>query len=79
MSDHMILCLLSLFDVQIFHPAFGTGMERMITMRKIHEGVVPDDWSQSNAELMDVLLRMLNRLPARRPTASEVVSKVSEG
>ena len=49
----------------------------MITMRKIHEGVIPDDWSQSNAELVDVVQRMLNGLPARRPKASEVVAKVS--
>lgn len=61
---------------ELFHPAFGTGMERMLTMRRLHEGRLPEEWSQGNAELVDVLQRMLNRLPSRRPTAAEVVGKL---
>ena len=61
---------------ELFHPAFGTGMERMLTMRKIHEGHMPPEWARENAELVDVLQRMLNRLAGRRPTANEVVNKL---
>ena len=61
---------------ELFHPAFGTGMERMLTMRRLHEGRLPEEWSQGNAELVDVVQRMLNRLPSRRPTAAEVVGKL---
>ncbi|EWM27991.1 eukaryotic translation initiation factor 2-alpha kinase 3 [Nannochloropsis gaditana] len=61
---------------ELFHPAFGTGMERMLTMRKIHEGKMPPAWSDENGEMVEMLGRMLNRLPARRPRAAEVVSKL---
>ena len=51
-------------------------MERMLTMRKIHEGVMPSEWAEGNGELVEVLGRMLNRLPSRRPRAEEVVAKL---
>lgn len=61
---------------ELFHPGFTTGMERMVTMRKVHEGIMPSAWAEGNGELVEVLGRMLNRLPSRRPRAGEVVGKL---
>ena len=54
-------------------------MERMLVMRKIHEGKLPEEWSRGNPDLVDLVKRMLNRLPARRPKATDVVAKVCSG
>jgi len=61
---------------ELFHPGFRTGMERMLTMREIHEGIMPSEWAMGNGELVEVLGRMLNRLPSRRPRAEEMVAKL---
>lgn len=61
---------------ELFHPAFGTGMERMLTMRRLHDGRLPAEWGQGNSALVDVVKRMLSRLPAARPTAAEVVGQL---
>jgi hypothetical protein len=53
-------------------------MERMLVMRKVHEGQLPTEWAAANGELVDLVKRMFNRLPNRRPSAQEVVSKVCE-
>lgn len=63
---------------ELFQPAFTTGMERLLVMRKIHqeEGRLPPDWGQRHPELVDLVQRMINRQPARRPSAADVVAKV---
>lgn len=65
---------------EMCHPPFGTGMERAVVLRSIHDRCLPADWpvQQEQPEVCSLILRMLAESPSERPSAEAVVQCVQE-
>ncbi|KAJ1958372.1 hypothetical protein IWQ62_004910 [Dispira parvispora] len=58
---------------ELLYP-FATGMERVITLKKLREGVFPESFVAARPKETAVILWMMASDPKRRPTAVEILS-----
>ena len=70
---------LGIMFFEMCHPAFATGMERAVVLRNMAKQQLPPAWPirAAHPRLCELLLTLLCKDPAKRPSARQVQKPLS--